>query len=227
MAIDINNYKVYVRDYGIEDTDLATILNDVIMEIAFKTRIFKTIIGFEIIDCVTVYDFGSIYKINMAEKKDLLSLDIIEPTLEDLLEAMNDGTGLEVKVNETLESSPENSQLIDVTDVVNENRESIFDLFDPVNDLIYEYKGTFKKELIKAYAIGSFIPDITLVGSNIEKVIKPALIAGVKYYLSSNYTNAQNLQPVVSDFQKWNNEINLLMSKYPYYNSKLHKRAWL
>ncbi len=227
MAIDINNYKVYVRDYGIEDTDLATILNDVIREIAFKTRIFKTIIGFEIIDGVTVYDFGSIYKINMAEKKDLLSLDVIEPTLEDLLEAMNDGTGLEVQVNETLESFPENSQLIDVTDVVNENRESIFDLFDPVNDLIYEYKGAFNEESIKAYAIGSFIPDVTLVGSNIEEVIKPALIAGVKYYLSSNYTNAQNLQPVVSDFQKWNNEINLLMSKYPYYNSKLHKRAWL
>ena len=227
MAIDINNYKVYVRDYGIEDTDLATILNDVIREIAFKTRIFKAIIGFEIINGVTVYDFGSIYKINLAEKEDLLSLDIIEPTLEDLLESMNDGTGLEVQVNETMEHISENSQLIDVTDVVDESRESIFDLFNPINDLIYEYKGTFNEDPLRAYAIGSFIPDVTLVDSNIEEVIKPALIAGVKYYISSNYTNAQNLQPVVSDFQKWNNELNLLMNKYPYYNSKLHKRAWL
>jgi len=227
MAIDINQYKIYIRDYGIDDNGLSTIINDVIKEIAFKTRIFKAIIGFEIINGVTVYDFGSIYKVNMAEKKDLVSLSIIDPTLDDILESLNDGTGLEIKVDENLETVVDNSLLIDVTDVVDKSRQSIFDLFDPINDLIYEYTGEFKEEPVGAYAIGSFIPDVSLIEQNIEEIIKPALIAGIKYYLSSNYTNTQNLQPVISDFQKYNNELNVLSNKYPYYNSKLHKRAWL
>ncbi len=227
MGIDISKYKIYVRDYGVEDTDLATILNDVIREIAFKTRIFKTIIGFEIFDGIRVYDFGSIYRINLSEKRDLMTLDIIEPTLNDLLEAIDNKKALDIQVIKTTEPVSENSQLIDVTDIVNENGKTIFDLFEPVNDLLFEYKGPSYKEPIKAYAIGSYVPDVTLIAPDIEEIIKPALIAGVKYYLSSNYTNAQNLQPIVSDFQKWNNELNILMSKYPYYNSKLHKKAWL
>ena len=227
MAIDVNKYKVYVRDYGIEEADLTTILNDVIKEIAFKTRIFKTVIGFEILDGLTMYDFKSIYEFNLKERTELVSLDMVEPTLDDLLEALNKKDSIEIKVEKTTENAPENNRLIDITDVVNNDGVSIFDLFDYINELIYEYRGTFSKEPIKAYAIGSIIPDVSLVGSNIEEIIKPALIAGVKYYLSSNYTNAQNLQPVVSDFQKWNNELNLLMNKYPYYNSKLHKKAWL
>jgi hypothetical protein len=237
--IDINKYKLFVRNFSLTDDELASLINTVIVDIAKSTKIFKDMIGFSIIKDYLDYDFEMIMKMNDRIKVDVGSVSIGELSDSDIINYLsNYDTSNFPSPNLTYETidAETNRTMIDVDDVLVLNAygyySSIFNKFSYLNRFKYrmvtQYDLDFDDEdKVQALAIITTTPDMNNITDDIVRIIEPALIEGLKYFVQTPYTNPDDMQSTSIILNRYNYEKQRLMDMFPTTDAKFYKGAWL
>lgn len=191
--MDINKYKFYVRDIGISDTDLQMVLEDIIKDIALSTRIFKREFNITIKQDVVNYNIKEIF--NSLQASNNLPLDIYIETL-DILKKEYDFN---------------NSQFI-----------SIFNLFEPISNEEFRFIGFINSD-INAKCIINVIPNINSITQELEEILKPVIIEGIKYY-SDTSLSTQDVNASISSYRKYQNAKLELQNKFNVYGTTRQQR---
>jgi len=229
--INIDNYKFYVRDIGITDSNLNIVLQDVINDIAMSTKIFKKAFGFTIEPGLYDYNFGALLEVyERTQEQTINSLTMESYTEEQLLQFLSDPTQLDLTViDSSTNGIPLNTYIetLDVLSKVYDTEQSIlgsvFDYFESIDG--YSYK--FVKELqepISALAIVNIVPNITNIDNRLELYLKGAIIEGLRYYADTK-TNMQSVNPDINSYKKYSNAKVELQNKFPVYVGQQIKRS--
>jgi len=174
--MDINDYRMYVRDMQISDDELELVMKDVINDIARDTKVFKELFGFTLAGCVDMYDMKMLFDLHTQLKKDnivelsingnlenpdsiLNYLNTIDSSSADLGKTCESEDGVDVEINT---NDGKHNTFIDVIDIlhvydnldalakVNRNtnvRSVLFDWFEDVGNNWYKKKdGKLSKE---------------------------------------------------------------------------------
>jgi len=239
--IDINKYKLFVRNFSLTDDELNNLIKTVVIDIAKTTKIFKDMIGFSIIKDFYDYDFELIMKMNDKVREDLSTVTIGSLTDEQILNYLSnyDETSFP-SPNITYEklNFPISRTMLEVNDVVvlNEDKNkyiSVFNLFEHIsrfkyrnfNQAIFGFNNDKTKE--QAIALVTVTPDINNISDDIVNVIEPALIEGLKYFVQTPYTNIDDMQSTSIILNRYNYEKQKLMDMFPITDAKFYKGAWL
>jgi len=229
--INIDNYKFYVRDVGITDSSLNTVLQDVINDIALSTKIFKKAFGFTIEPDLYDYNFGALLEIyERTQEQTIDNLTINSYTEDQLLQFLSDPTQLDITVADSSTNGIPLNTYIETLDILSKtyNTEqsslgSVFDYFEPIDS--YSYKLTKKlQEPVRAIAILSIIPNIENIDDRAEKYLRTTIIEGLRYFVNTQ-DNAQNINPDINNYKKYERTKLELQNKFPVYVGQQIKRS--
>ena len=215
--LNINNYKFYVRDIGVQDIDLENILKDVLSDIAINTKIFKRTFGFTLEPEVSRYPIRDLYQLN--DKTEATITDINFTTdfsnTQSLIDYLSSaGT---VPVGENISTSVDNkySDYIETIDVFDNKFNSYLKYLEAVNKNDY-YINTILSEPVDVNAIVSVNPILDELDEKIEKQIRFAIISGLKAY-THTLENQVN-EPVGLTLNKqFEYDKQKLINQYPYF----------
>ena len=233
--MDIPSYMRYIKDISVPVEDLNVIIRDVVADIAISTKIFKKPFGFTISKDISQYDFKSLFNLSVALEYDVTNLSI---------GIVIDDNGSEVlKTKTTMVNNNYQHTLLSVDDVIliydklngkSGNKDfsmtSIFDKFLHLSGFIYQIKDTYfigKEGQLDAIAIGSVIPDVDAISGDNERLIRPCVIAGLKYYVASSMMNTENMQMISMFKSNFENEKIRLQNTFNTVDAKQIKQSWI
>jgi len=223
VALDISDYKFFVRDVGVSDTELNTLINNIIQEIASYTRIFKYHFSFELLDNIKYYNFNALMQDNQHFDENITTITLGSDTDQDLIDFLIEPKCYNTKTNEVTEDNKIYDQFFALDDILlieDSNIQSIGSYFKHLRESEYVYKLYNKnakcdgKSKYKAFCICTIVPNLEHISNDIENVIRPVLIEGLKYYTDTT-ENAVNVNPDVNQYKKYFNAKNTLMNMYP------------
>jgi len=137
--MDINNYRFYVKDLGISDTDLSLVLQDVINDIATSTNIFKQVFAFVMTKDTYTYDIKALFDLDERVRDRPSSVTIDDYTKDDLINYLGEPGSLGVTITETTENNKYYNQYLSCDDIVKlipkrtkdrKDSDSIISIFD-------------------------------------------------------------------------------------------------
>ena len=221
--MDINNYKFYVRDIGVTDTDLTNILQDVVSDISVNTKIFKRVFSFTLEPEITRYPIKDIYQ--LVDKTDpiISSIDFTtnfatEPDLINYL--INEGVAtVDTTVNTTVNGVY--SDYIELMDMFDDKFNSYTHYLEPVSRDEYWLNRKIQKP-INMNGIVSINILLSEITTSIEKQIRFAIISGLKAY-THTLENQPNEQVALVLNKQFEYDKQKLRNNYPYYG--LSKRG--
>ena len=214
--MDINNYKFYVRDIGVTDTDLTNILQDVVSDISVNTKIFKRMFSFTLEPELDMYPIKDLYQLS----------DKLEPTILDINYTTNFNTqqGLidylsnaDINVQQTIDTTTDNiySDYIETIDLFDDKFNSYMPYLEPVGiDDYYLIKKINKPTPITGIAVIN--PLLSEVSDRVEKQIRFAIISGLKAY-TNTVENQMGEQAGLVLNKQFEYDKQKLINKYPYY----------
>ena len=214
--MDINNYKFYVRDVGISDTDLQNVLNDVISDIATNTKIFKRVFSFTLEPGLDEYPIKDLYQ--LADKSEPTILDINYTTNLDTQEGLIDYlTNVDINVQQTVDTTTDNtySDYIEIIDLFDDKFNSYMKYLEPVSKDDYYLNIKIDKP-IPLTGIAIINPLLSEISDRIEKQIRFAIISGLKAY-THTLENQPNEQVSLVLNKQFEYDKQKLINKYPYY----------
>ena len=214
--MDINNYKFYVRDIGISDTDLQNVLRDVISDIATNTKIFKRVFSFTLEPGLDEYPIKDLYQ--LADKSEPTILDINYTTNLDTQEGLIDYlTNADINVQQTVDTTTDNtySDYIEVIDLFDDKFNSYGHYLEPVGKDDYYLNIKIDKP-IPLTGIAIINPLLSEIDNRIEKQIRFAIISGLKAYTHTLESQPNEQVSLVLNKQ-FEYDKQKLINKYPYY----------
>jgi len=241
--MDIDNYKKYVRDVSITDDDLTSVMQDVINEIARDTKIFKEVFGFTVSNCTEEYNMKNLFNIYSSVKEDsITSISLSEPVFneESVINLINQITSNDKVCNlsgltvgeETTTINGKFNNYVHLLDVITtsvsksgsntEPTSSIGKFLSWLNGDTYILNSSYMRRFgygdtysIPVIGVAIIVPQLNDIDEDMEMVLRPAIIAGLKYYVSDMYMNMANEQ--VSDvlYRRFYVRKKQLMNDYP------------
>ena len=219
--MNIDNYKFYIRDIGITDTDLTNVLNDVIKDIALKTRIFKKAFGFTIEPDMYDYNFRGLLEVyERTQEQTIDSLIINSYTEDQLLNYLSNPLDIEVSVTNSASYGVPSSTYIDTIDVLTKvddvdqlELSSIFYLFEPIDGDSFKFVSKIQYP-VEALCLVHIIPNIKSIDDRVETYLKSTIIAGLKYYTDTEQSQ-QNVNTDINSYKKYQNALLELQSNFP------------
>ncbi len=240
----INDYRVFVKNVTLDDSEWNTLLEQVVSDIAHETRIFKKMVGFTVEPTLEYYDFEAISELHDKFEVEIDNITIGSFDFDDVISISN-GCVPTLSTTE-VELNPESENMIlDVHDVMNTDAKSIFRDFTYMQGYTYrndKYDDCYQpcdvqpalatcdqpndeafvvqEGVEKAIAVISFEPDPALITADIEKRIKPAIIAGLKFFANDIYNDKDDAAVANVFYQRYFSAKRELINKYPYFNSR-------
>ena len=215
--MDINNYKFYIRDIGISDTDLQNVLRDVISDIAVNTKIFKRVFSFTLEPEMNMYPIKDLYQ--LSDKSEIIINSITYSlksydTKEKLLEYLNEPI---INVDETKDIQKDNeySDYIEVIDLFDDKFNSYGHYLEPVGKDDYYLNIKIDKPILLT-GIAIINPLLSEINDRIEKQIRFAIISGLKAYTHTLESQPNEQVSLVLNKQ-FEYDKQKLINKYPYY----------
>jgi len=245
--MDISKYRIYVKEFSLTDDELIQVIKDVLSDIAISTHFFKKAFGFSVEKNIREYDFYSLFKLSESFSYDIDTIyfggdnSIINKLISLNGNNTNNSQLFTGSFNKNIEYE---NELIDINDIIKINNNStnkenkiiddsklhycivsVFDRFEHINDYKYLYKPEIK-ENDYFICIVSIIPDIKLIDL-FEKDIRNCLISGIKYMLSTNFLNMDDINTTNMLSNIYENEKRKLMNRVNFYQTKMIRRSWL
>jgi len=224
VALDVNNYTFYVRDIGVDTTTLTNILQNVINDLATYTKVFKYHFIFDLLPTNKYYDFNALMQMQQRNDKTITTLTLGSNTEDDLLNYLIDPKCSNTNVDVTTGSNTVYDKFLFLDDVQYVGDNSIVSIgskFKHIREAKYLYtlydenvKCEENEEPKKAICICTIIPNLEHITDDVESVIRPMIIEGLKYYTDTT-ENAINVNSDVSQYKKYFNAKNTLMNMYP------------
>ena len=215
--MDINNYKFYIRDIGISDTDLQNVLRDVINDIAVNTKIFKRAFSFTLEPEMNMYPIKDLYQ--LSDKSEIIINSITYSlksydTKEKLLEYLNEPI---INVDETKDIQKDNeySDYIEVIDLFDDKFNSYMKYLEPVSRNDYYLNLKIDKPILLT-GIAVINPLLSEISDRIEKQLRFAIISGLKAYTHTLESQPNEQVSLVLNKQ-FEYDKQKLINKYPYY----------
>jgi len=185
----MKDYRYYLRDIELNDIEYQNIIDDIIVDIAYETNIFKKEITFDVIANKKYYDLNSILYMYEKDKNSVLS------TSDDYVDNTGDYSRnllhiIDVRLFDTSKNREFNNKPID------SNVSSIGSDFIIENRSVLKYIGHELKdtEWRRYIAIVSFIPTIDQIEDQRETMIQNALLAGLRFKAQTLYTDQNDQQ---------------------------------
>ena len=82
---DITRYMVYLRDTDISEQEAYNLLQDVLVEVSFDTKIFKDLFVFDVDNCDKAYDIKALYNLSQALKQNVSTVTLTDYSTEELI----------------------------------------------------------------------------------------------------------------------------------------------
>ena len=240
--MDVSKYQLYTRDIDLSLTDLSLIIQDVVNEIASTTRIFKEVFAFTLEKDTYEYDIQSLFNLIERTKNKLVSVTVNDYTQDQLVNFLNSPEDLDITTTNTYESNTDYNKLIDVNDflvlVPDENKDSnrlvsIYNEFRQIGKYTYKIDFDINKYVkgncsstdslcnndprpvnISVLCMSTIIPNINNIDDDIESVIKPVIIEGIKYYVTPGNSNGFE-QTRFNNWGRYHKSMLALLSEYP------------
>jgi len=211
-----DDYKVYIKNVSLEDDEISELLKQAVEDIASETRVFKTIVGFSVEPDVEYYDFEAIFGLYCATVTDIKTLSFSSPiTLNDIM----NGVFPDMVITNTVDYPKPDHMILDVNDIFDTEGKSITERFTFLSGYNYRNKLFDEKidkvEPYQAAAVISFVPDPKIIDEDIERRIRPAIIAGLKYFANDIYNDTDNAQVANLYYQRYFAAKRELINKYP------------
>lgn len=232
--MDISKYRKYIRNLSISDEDLEDMIKDIIEDIARDTKIFKDYFAFTLSECVSDYNIKYLYDGYKQNQKEY-ELETVSPVSDPdlLVQFINSIYGEKCNtvslVSETyteVETELENNTLLHVNQIVEVNNNQIKNLLD--GDLLYLREnfivtmdtGKFKQlyvdtDYLPVLCSVTIIPDLDKISDNTERIIRTAIINGIKYFLSDTYSDPNGAQVGNILYQRYYSSKKQLLYNYP------------
>ena len=260
---DVSKYMIYLRDMDISEQETQDILQDILYEVSFETKIFKDIFVFDIDKCDEIYDLKALYGLSQSLRQNITGVTSSDYTTEELINIL-EGVEFPDSNNNNNDCSIGNSQDSD-KDTTNESicintyintvdimwydksnlKNPIISIFDRwfkwVNNDLYELRtlnvsndtgipinNINVANPIPVISVANIIPNIFNLTSDDERLLRPVLIAGLKYKVSGMYLNAVNEQVSNLLFQRYYNAKKQLAFTFPQYmsNQRIKNPSW-
>ena len=245
---DVTKYMIYLRDTDVSEEEVEHILQDILYEVSFETKIYRDVFVFDIDKCDEVYDMNALYNLSQALRENVTSVKSNDYTTEELINILE---GKELPDSNNNDCTTGNSQdsdkdstnnsiclntYLNIIDVMWYNKNdlkdpivSIFsDWFDHVSNNLYELRpenvsnttgipisNMSLKNPIPVIAVANVVPNIFNLTSDDEIILRPTLIAGLKYKISDMYMNTVNEQVSNLLFQRYYNAKKQLAFTFP------------
>jgi len=210
--MNINDYKIFIRDMNISDEELTNLIQQIIIEISHNTKIFRNTIGITISHCLEQYNIKDIYNLSSAVDEQISNITFIENTNYEL---SNEECNLQSPILTELTTDTADTTFLGLLSLLKVysniedaykhgsttlNEDITYKYFIKINDVTFITKTDYLKTLygdkytfdILANCI--YAPSPSKITTEEEIIIKPAIIAGLKYYLSDTYLNTTNEQ---------------------------------
>jgi len=240
--MDVSKYQLYTRDINLSLDDLSLVIQDVVNEIARTTNIFKEVFVFTLEKDTYEYDIQSIFNLIERTRRKLVSVTINDYTDDQLKTFLSSPEDLNVDTTKTYDDNQYYNQLIDVNDFltlvpdesIDSNKlVSIFNEFTQIGRFVYKVnfdinkyvKGTCSQDDIKCkndqrpenisvLCMVTIIPNINNITDEIEAIIKPVIIEGIKYYVTPG--NSNNFEQTrYNNWGRYHKAMLTLLSEYP------------
>jgi len=212
----LDSYKVYVKNVSLTDDEMHTLLKQVVDDISAETRIFKALVGFTLEPTIEYYDFEAIFGLYNITVTDMSSINIGSPgmSIEDIL----DGKFPTIDVTTAVKYPEHKNMILDINgilDVKGKDASHKFQYLSGYNYLNKEYDPKPTTEPEHLAALISFTPSIDAIQEDVERRIKPAIIAGLKYFANDIYNDTDNAQVANLYYQRYFAAKRELINKYP------------
>ena len=220
--MDINNYKFYVRDIGIDDVTLQNVFQDVISDIATNTKIFKRVYSFTLEPVIDKYPLKDLYQ--LSDKSEPIITNINYTTTFDTQQGLIDYlSNADINVQQTVDTTTDNiySDYIETIDLFDDKFNSYGHYLEPVGVDDY-YLNKEITEPVPLTGIAVINPLLTEISDRVEKQIRFAIISGLKAYTHTT-ENQPNEQVGLVLNKQFEYDKQKLRNNYPYYG--LSKRG--
>ena len=238
----IDDYKVFVKNVTLSDAEWQILLEQVVADIANETRIFKKMVGFTVEPTVEYYDFQAITSLHDKLTFDIYNITIGSFTFDDIM-SISKGCVPSLTTTAAGVYSNLGNMILDVHDIIATDTRSLFKDFryvqgytyrnmnyDPcanvcevdtsVEDCVQKGDEAFiVDDAKKAIAIVSFEPDLSAIPPELERRIKPAIIAGLKFFGNDIYNDQENAAVANLFYQRYFAAKRELINKYPAYGT--------
>jgi len=229
MAIDINDYEFYVRDIGIDSTNLNNIIKDVIRDIALTTNIFKYSFTFEILQSEQIYDFRALFDMNQRLRETLDELNIGTVSEEDARNFLINPDCVSLDDNKVITKDGYYDTLIGLDAILGLNDDenkltNISDNFKLIKDYQYinlQYDKNIKVDcdnnngkIKKGLCVTTVIPNLNNITEENEIILKPTIISGLRYY-TNTHINSNDIGSDNVLYKEYFYAKNNLMNQYP------------
>ena len=220
--MDINNYKFYVRDIGIDDVTLQNVFQDVVSDIATNTKIFKRVYSFTLEPEIDKYTLKDLYQ--LSDKSEPIITNINYTTTFDTQQGLIDYlSNADINVQQTVDTTTDNiySDYIETIDLFDDKFNSYVHYLEPVGVDDY-YLNKEITEPVPLIGIAVINPLLTEISDRVEKQIRFAIISGLKAY-THTLENQPNEQAALVLNKQFEYDKQKLRNNYPYYG--LSKRG--
>jgi len=235
--MDINDYRVFVKNVTLSDAEWDTLMKQVVSDVAQETRIFKKLVGFTLEPTLEYYDFEAISGLHDKLDVEITNITIGSFDFEDIMKIAKDGCVPSLDTIEDEEFILDENMILDVNDIIDTSAKSIFKKFTFMQGYTYatcalpcettanadcdqpQDEAFYVNNDKKAIAIISFEPDPDKITADIERRIKPAIIAGLKFFANDIYNDKDDAAVANLFYQRYFAAKRELINKYPYYNS--------
>lgn len=183
---DISKYMIYIRDTDISEQEAQNILQDILDEVSFDTKIFRDLFVFDIGNCDNVYDTKALYDLSQSLKEEVTGVTSTDYTTEQLINIL-EGKEFSDSNNNANNCSTGESQDSDTEDT---NNSLCLNTYLNIIDLMW-YDKTDSKQPIKSIISTWF----QQVGNDIYELI-PTKVSNDTGIPESNI-NINNPIPVI------------------------------
>ena len=219
--MDINKYRIYIRDVDLSDDDLSLIMQDVINDISISTEVFKKLFSFNIDSDTYIYNIEALFDINEATRQNISDIQIQGLDHDELLGFLKDPNEINQSVNITKTDNQYYDSYYHTQDILvqldkNKDNSSFVSIFNRFTDIGNgKYKLNTKVESNRnVLCIVSIIPDINNIDDKIEMLIKPAIIEGIRYFSGAS-NSAANEQVRYNNWLRYQKAKLAFLNKFP------------
>jgi hypothetical protein len=226
--------KYHIRDIHILDPDLNDMINTVLEEIAYKTRIFKKVFGFTVHKEIQAYNFKNIARLNEQVELEPIQIAIGNPTPEDMLKFVLTGVFPDPQVTKELVTENSRARMFDLVDIFDKDGISVLDKFEERGSsyyFCYDENWRTLNDKQGFMFVGTVIPEVDELEDDKLVEITSAVIAGMKFYVNDTMHSPNDTQATNYDYMRWYQTLEELRNRYPtttFANSMVEKdRKWI
>jgi hypothetical protein len=205
-------------DVKVSDDEADSIIEEIVIDIATRTHIFKKIYGFTVHPDVQMYNFRYIARLNEEVEQEPQGISFDDPLPEDVLEWLQDGTIPSPVVKKDLVDDPYQAKFLYLTDIYDNDGRSVLEKFHSKGTSYYYCYDTLflEQEQDNPMAFTAIVvPPIEELAEEQLLEIVTTVVAGFKFYVNDMLHSGSDVQASNYDFLRYHQSIGELRDLHP------------